>query len=55
MSPRLRQYAHVDGDVLVIGMDNYIELWDPQQWNDQVMQQLENGDLDDELFGALGI
>ena len=55
VSPRLRQYAHVDSEMLVIGMDNYIELWDPQHWNDQVLQQLESGDLDDELFSALGI
>lgn len=55
ISPRLRQHAHVDNEVLVIGMDNYIELWDPQQWNDQVVTQLEDGDLDDELFSALGI
>ena len=55
VSPRLRQYAHVDAEVMVIGMDNYLELWDPRQWDDQVMKQLENGDLDDELFSALGI
>ncbi len=55
VSPRLRSYAHVDDEMLVIGMDNYIELWDPQQWNEQVMQQLESGELNDELFSALGI
>ncbi len=55
VSPRLRQYAHMDAEVMVIGMDNYLELWDPGQWDDQVMKQMENGDLDDELFGALGI
>lgn len=55
VSPRLRSYAHVGDEMLVIGMDNYIELWDPQQWNEQVMQQLESGELNDELFSALGI
>jgi MraZ protein len=55
VSPRLRQYAHMDGEVMVVGMDNYLELWDPRQWDDQVLKQLENGDLDDELFSALGI
>ncbi len=30
VSPRLRQYAHMDAEAMVIGMDNYLELWDPQ-------------------------
>jgi MraZ protein len=55
VSPRLRQYAHVGAEVMVVGMDNYLELWDPLHWNDQVIKQLEDGELDDELFSALGI
>lgn len=55
ISPRLRQYAHVGAEAMVIGMDNYLELWDPQHWNEQVIKQLEDGELGDELFSALGI
>ena len=55
VSPRLRQYAHVGAEVMVVGMDNYLELWDPRHWNDQVIKQLEDGEMDDELFSALGI
>lgn len=29
----LRQYASIDGNVAVIGVGNYIEIWDVQAWN----------------------
>ena len=29
----LRQYASIDGNVAVIGVGNYIEIWDLQSWN----------------------
>ena len=29
----LRQYASIDGNVAVIGVGNYIEIWDLHSWN----------------------
>ena len=55
VSTRLREFAHIDTEVMVVGMNRYIELWDPQQWHDQVLQQLDSGDLGEEMFAALGI
>jgi len=30
--PRLRQFASLDGDVVVAGAGSYIEVWNPAQW-----------------------
>lgn len=52
---RLREFAHISADVLIVGMDTHIELWHPQQWDEQVLAQLENDELGGELFTMLGI
>lgn len=28
----LRDYASLDGEVLVVGMETYVELWQPESW-----------------------
>ena len=55
INERLLKFAGIDNEVLVVGMDSYIELWLPRQWEEQVMAQLDNDELGDELFSALGI
>lgn len=55
ISQRLRDFAKIDGEVLVAGMNKYIELWNPEEWEAQVMAQLASGELDAELFSALGV
>ncbi len=55
ISQRLRDFAQLDSEALVVGMDNYVEIWNPTQWNEQVIQQLNNDGLDTELFAALGV
>jgi MraZ protein len=32
--PKLRQYAGLDGEVLVLGMIKKLELWSPSRWED---------------------
>ncbi|PIE54947.1 MAG: cell division/cell wall cluster transcriptional repressor MraZ [Dethiosulfovibrio peptidovorans] len=32
ISPGLRNYACLDGDVSVIGVEDHIEIWDSQRW-----------------------
>ena len=33
--PNLRDYADLDGDVVVVGIDRYIELWNPEAWESE--------------------
>jgi len=50
----LREYAHVDGEVTVVGMNTYIEIWNPETW--QAMRQgVENDDDNVERWAELGI
>ena len=55
LSQRLRKFAQIDGSVVLAGMNTFIELWNPDVWDEQVLQQLGQDGLDEDLFGALGI
>ena len=55
VSQRLRDFAQIVNDVLVVGMDGYVELWDPALWDANVLQQIDNQELTAELFAALNI
>jgi MraZ protein len=52
--PRLRQYADLDGEVVVSGLNNYIELWNPDSWSDE-SDHLEGADDVMDEWAALGI
>jgi MraZ protein len=50
----LRDYANVDGEVTVVGMNTYIEIWNPETW--QTMRQgVEIDDDNVERWAELGI
>ncbi len=53
MSQRLRDYAHIENDVVITGMYTYIELWNPKLWEEKVLNQF--GDVNAELFSALNL
>lgn len=36
IAQNLRDFAHLDGEVLVQGAINRVELWDPQLWSERV-------------------
>ncbi len=55
ISPRLREYAQIDGEVIIAGVHSFIELWQPQRWNDKVLEPLEAGSVDAQIFAALDI
>ena len=40
---------------VLAGMNTFIELWNPELWDEQVLQQFEQEGLDEDLFEALGI
>jgi len=52
--PRLREYASLDGDVVVTGLDTYIEVWNPDSW-DEERGRVEAEDADIEEWAVLGI
>ena len=55
ISQRLREYAHIETEVIVAGMNTHVELWNPQLWQEQVLAPLEGDEMDAELFDALGV
>jgi MraZ protein len=50
----LREYASLDGQVIVAGCDTYIEVWEPQAWA-EVQARVENDDGNAERWAALEI
>jgi MraZ protein len=52
--PRLREYAGLDSEVIVTGLDTYIEVWSVDAWN-QERERVEGDEADVEEWAALGI
>jgi MraZ protein len=50
----LRQYAGIEGEVTVVGMNTYIEIWNPETWQ-AVRQGVENDEANAEQWAELGI
>ncbi|MCL4425217.1 MAG: division/cell wall cluster transcriptional repressor MraZ [Firmicutes bacterium] len=45
LPPNLREYAHLDRDVVVIGVSSRVEIWAKEEWekyNDQASQDFES-------------
>ena len=51
----LREYAHLEGDVVVTGLNSRIELWDPARWQEVRAATAERGGLNAEHLAGLGI
>lgn len=52
--PRLREYADLDSEVIVTGLNTYIEVWNVGTWA-QERERVEGDDVDAEEWAALGI
>jgi len=52
--PRLREYADLDSEVIVTGLNTYIEVWNTGNWV-QERERVEGDDVDAEEWAALGI
>jgi MraZ protein len=52
--PRLREYASLDGEVVVTGLDTYVEVWNLDAWADE-RERVEGDDADVEHWAILGI
>jgi MraZ protein len=49
ISPHLREFAHLEGDVLVVGAIDRVELWHPALWEERVQpveRQLTDAESD---------
>jgi MraZ protein len=55
LNQRLREYAHIEADVLIAGVYTHLELWNPKLWEERVMAQVNNSDVTGQMFAALGI
>jgi len=55
LSQRLRDHAQIETDILVAGMHRFVELWNPVQWEEKVMNGLTSGEISGELFAALNV
>lgn len=42
--PQLREYAGINGDVVVVGVNNYLEIWSKENW------QAESTTMDEESW-----
>jgi MraZ protein len=51
--PYLREFAEIDGEVIIAGMYNYIEVWSSEYWQ-QVKESIENSS-DNARWDDLGI
>lgn len=52
--PRLREYASLDGEAVVTGLDTYIEVWNPDAWASE-RERVEGDDANVEEWSVLGI
>jgi hypothetical protein len=50
----LRQFAGIDGEVTVVGMNTYIEIWSPETWQ-AIRQGVEDDEGNVERWAELGI
>ena len=55
ISQRLRDYAQIRNEIVIAGVNTFVELWTPQLWQERVLNQLESGAMDGELFAALNV
>lgn len=55
LNQRLRDYANIATDVVVAGMNKFVELWNPTAWEDKVGGENNNADFSSDFFGALSL
>ena len=51
--PFLREYAGLDSDVVIIGANSRLELWDPSRWRDALLDVESNAEMIAEKFGNI--
>jgi MraZ protein len=52
--PRLREYADLNGEAIVSGLNTYVEVWNPDAWGEE-RERVEGEDVNIEAWKALEI
>lgn len=51
----LREYAGINGEVVVVGANAYLEVWSPERWNERDALENENLPSTIEVINTLGV
>ena len=55
LSQRLREYAQIEADVVVTGMNKFVELWNPALWEEKVVGEMASADFSSDFFSTLSL
>ena len=55
LPPTLRQYAHIDKQVVVVGLFDHLEIWNPEMWHERQQRSYADPEGRAEQFASLGI
>lgn len=55
LSQRLREYANIENEVVVAGMNKFIELWNPALWEEKVVSAMQDADFTGDFFSTLSL
>lgn len=55
ISPELREYAGLNGEVVVIGVENTFEIWDTRRWSEKEHLISQNSERIVETLAELGL
>ncbi len=55
LHPRLRNYANIDKQAVIIGMSSYCEIWNPESWRAREETSDQDPEWRAEQFASLGI
>jgi MraZ protein len=55
LHPRLREYANIDKQAVIIGLYNHCEVWNPESWRERQEQSDRNPEERAAQFASLGI
>lgn len=55
LSQRLRDHAKIENDVVVAGMNKFVELWNPTLWEEKVVGAIKEADFTGDFFGTLSL
>lgn len=55
LPPYLREYANIDNQAIVVGLHDYCEIWNPEQWRERQIDGYKDPEARAEQFSSLGI
>ena len=55
LHPRLREYANIDNQAVIIGMSKYCEIWNPESWREREARSDQDPEWRAEQFASLDL